>query len=205
MQRVVRVRDPAFCEDQWFAEHGFAVRVTDGRGTPGRGPEWSKTMFGDTLSAPLEDQVEALDAVAAQFADLDRGRVGIRGWSDGGALAAIAVIRSPDVFHAAVSGAAPHDQRLYDTHWRTGACELPVPEVAASGPAGDYEEVEARSAGLRVPGRCSIPPADRSSSGILLPSGRTSRHRSQTNRSQGPSGAASDGPDRSANSRKSDR
>ena len=81
MQRVVRVRDAAFCEDQWFAEHGFAVLVTDGRGTPGRGPEWSKTMFGDTLSAPLEDQVEALDAVAAQFPDLDRGRVGIRGWS----------------------------------------------------------------------------------------------------------------------------
>jgi Prolyl oligopeptidase family/Dipeptidyl peptidase IV (DPP IV) N-terminal region len=51
-------------------------------------------------------------------ADLDRGRVGIRGWSHGGALAAIAVIRRPDVFHAAVSGAAPHDQRLYGTHWR---------------------------------------------------------------------------------------
>jgi dipeptidyl-peptidase-4 len=35
MQRVVRVRDTAFCEDQWFAEHGFAVLVADGRGTPG--------------------------------------------------------------------------------------------------------------------------------------------------------------------------
>jgi dipeptidyl-peptidase-4 len=125
MQRVVRVRDAAFCEDQWFAEHGFAVLVTDGRGTPGRGPEWSKTVFGDTLSAPLEDQVEALDAVAAQFPDLDRGRVGIHGWSYGGALAAIAVIRRPDVFHAAVSGAAPHDQRLYDTHWRERFLGLP--------------------------------------------------------------------------------
>ncbi len=63
MQRVVRARGAAFCEDQWFAEQGFAVLVTDGRGTPGRGPEWSKTVFGDTLSAPLEDQVDALDAV----------------------------------------------------------------------------------------------------------------------------------------------
>jgi dipeptidyl-peptidase 4 len=125
MQRVVRVRDAAFCEDQWFAEQGFAVLVTDGRGTPGRGPEWSKTVFGDTLSGPLEDQVDALDAVAAQFPDLDRGRVGIRGWSYGGALAAIAVIRRPDVFHAAVSGAAPHDQRLYDTHWRERFLGLP--------------------------------------------------------------------------------
>jgi len=35
------------------------------------------------------------------------------------------VIRRPDVFHAAVSGAAPHDQRLYDTHWRERFLGLP--------------------------------------------------------------------------------
>jgi dipeptidyl-peptidase-4 len=69
--------------------------------------------------------VDALDAICAQFPDLDRGRVGIRGWSYGGALAAIAVIRRPDVFHAAISGAAPHDQRLYDTHWRERFLGLP--------------------------------------------------------------------------------
>jgi dipeptidyl-peptidase 4 len=125
MQRVVRARDAAYCEDQWLAEQGFAVLVTDGRGTPGRGPQWSKAVFGDTLSAPLDDQVDALDAICAQLPDLDRGRVGIRGWSYGGALAAIAVIRRPDVFHAAVSGAAPHDQRLYDTHWRERFLGLP--------------------------------------------------------------------------------
>jgi dipeptidyl-peptidase 4 len=125
MQRVVRARDAAFCEDQWLAEQGFAVLVTDGRGTPGRGPQWSKAVIGDTLSAPLDDQVDALDAICSQLPDLDRGRVGIRGWSYGGALAAIAVIRRPDVFHAAVSGAAPHDQRLYDTHWRERFLGLP--------------------------------------------------------------------------------
>ncbi|MGH3171402.1 MAG: prolyl oligopeptidase family serine peptidase, partial [Trebonia sp.] len=124
-QRVVRARGAAFCEDQWFAEQGFAVLVVDGRGTPGRGPEWSKTVFGDTLSAALEDQVDGLKAMAAQFPDLDLSRVGIHGWSYGGALAAIAVIRRPDVFHAAVSGAAPHDQRLYDTHWRERFLGLP--------------------------------------------------------------------------------
>ena len=119
------MRGAAFCEDLWFAEKGFAVLVTDGRGTPARGPEWSKAVFGDTLSAPLDDQVDALEAISVQFPDLDRGRVGIRGWYYGGALAAIAVIRRPDVFHAAVSGAAPHDQRLYDTHWRERFLGLP--------------------------------------------------------------------------------
>jgi dipeptidyl-peptidase 4 len=118
MQRVLRIRSAAFCEDQWFAEQGFAVLVVDGRGTPGRGPAWDKTVHGDTLSAPVEDQADALQAVGERYDDLDLGRVGIRGWSFGGALAAMAVIRRPEVFHAAISGAAPHDQRLYDTHWR---------------------------------------------------------------------------------------
>jgi dipeptidyl-peptidase-4 len=98
-------------------QHGFAVLVADGRGTPGRGPAWEKTVYGDTLSVALDDQVDALESVAERLPDLDLSRVGIRGWSYGGALAAIAVIRRPDVFHAAISGAAPHDQRLYDTHW----------------------------------------------------------------------------------------
>lgn len=124
-QRVVRARDSAFCTDQWFAEQGFAVLVADGRGTPGRGPEWSKAVLGDSFSAALQDQVDALEAVTAQFPELDRSRVGIRGWSYGGALAAIAVLRRPDVFHAAISGAAPHDQRLYDTHWRERFLGLP--------------------------------------------------------------------------------
>jgi len=117
-QLVLRMRTAALCEDQWFAEHGFAVLVVDGRGTPGRGPGWEKTVYGDSLSAPVEDQADALQAVVEEYPDLDLSKVGIRGWSFGGALAAMAVIRRPEVFHAAISGAAPHDQRLYDTHWR---------------------------------------------------------------------------------------
>ena len=118
VQLVMRTSSSFFGEDQWFAEHGFAVLVVDGRGTPGRGPAWDKSVYGDALSAPVEDQADALKAVAEQFPDLDLSKVGIRGWSFGGALAAMAVIRRPDVFHAAISGAAPHDQRLYDTYWR---------------------------------------------------------------------------------------
>jgi dipeptidyl-peptidase-4 len=131
MQRVLRIRSAAFCEEQWFAEHGFAVLVADGRGTPGRGPAWDKTVHGDTLSAPVEDQADALRSVAERFPDLDLDRVAIRGWSFGGALAAMAVIRRPEVFHAAISGAAPHDQRLYDTHWRERFLGLPDENQAA--------------------------------------------------------------------------
>ena len=115
-QRVVAAQG-AFVDPQWFAEQGFAVVVADGRGTPGRGPGWDRAVAGDLAGPVLEDQVAALAAAADRCADLDTGRVAIRGWSFGGYLAALAVLRRPDTFHAAVAGAPVTDWRLYDTHY----------------------------------------------------------------------------------------
>jgi dipeptidyl-peptidase-4 len=106
----------AFLTSQWFADQGFAVVVTDGRGTPGRGSEWERTVLNDLATFPLDDQVDALHA-AAQDHPLDLDRVAIRGWSFGGYLAALAVLRRPDVFHAAIAGAPVTEWRLYDTHY----------------------------------------------------------------------------------------
>jgi dipeptidyl-peptidase 4 len=116
MQRVVAAQG-AYADSQWFAEQGFAVVVADGRGTPGRGPLWDRAVAGDLAGPVLEDQVAALEAAAARCADLDTGRVAIRGWSFGGYLAALAVLRCPQKFHAAVAGAPVTDWRLYDTHY----------------------------------------------------------------------------------------
>ncbi|MDA3031365.1 MAG: prolyl oligopeptidase family serine peptidase [Actinomycetota bacterium] len=107
----------AFVASQWFADQGFAVLVTDNRGTPGRGSVWERAVHGDLATAPLDDQIEALQYVARETAVLDRCRVAIRGWSFGGYLAALAVLRRPDVFHAAIAGAPVTEWRLYDTHY----------------------------------------------------------------------------------------
>jgi dipeptidyl-peptidase 4 len=113
-QRVLATRG-AYLTGQWFADQGFAVVVADGRGTPGRGPAYERAVAGDLAGPVLEDQVAALELAAAQYPDLDTARVGIRGWSFGGYLAALAVLRRPDVFHAAVAGAPVTDWELYDT------------------------------------------------------------------------------------------
>ncbi len=106
----------AYGEDQWIADQGFCVVIADGRGTPGRGPGWDRTVLHDLATPALEDQVAAIEAVAVAYPDdVDATRVGIRGWSFGGYLAALAVLRRPDVFHAAVAGAPVTDWRLYDT------------------------------------------------------------------------------------------
>jgi dipeptidyl-peptidase-4 len=115
-QRVLKSRG-SYLNAQWFAEQGFAVVVADGRGTPARGPEWERAVAGDLAGPVLEDQIQALREAAARYPDLDTRRVAIRGWSFGGFLAALAVLRRPDVFGAAIAGAPVTDWRLYDTHY----------------------------------------------------------------------------------------
>ena len=128
-QRVVAARN-AYLTSQWFADQGFAVVVADGRGTPGRSPAWEKAIRDDLAAVVLQDQVDALQALAEDF-PLDLDRVAIRGWSFGGYLAALAVLRRPDVFHTAVVGAPVTDLRLYDTHYEERYLGLPdeQPEV----------------------------------------------------------------------------
>lgn len=116
-QRVLATRN-AYLTPQWLADQGFAVLIADGRGTPGRGPEWDRAIHHEFAEVTLADQVAALHGVAARYPDdLDLNRVAIRGWSYGGYLSALAVLRRPDVFHAAVAGAPVTDWRLYDTHY----------------------------------------------------------------------------------------
>src|SRR5205807_1493454 len=114
--RVVSARN-AYLTPQWLADQGFAVLVADGRGTPGRGPDWERALHHEFAEVTLADQVDALHAVAQRYPDLDLSRVAIRGWSYGGYLAALAVLRRPDVFRAAVAGAPVTDWRLYDTFY----------------------------------------------------------------------------------------
>ena len=128
-QRVLAAHNPHLTS-QWFADQGFAVVVADGRGTPGRSPAWEKAVRDDLAEVVLQDQVDALHALAEQF-PLDLDRVAIRGWSFGGYLAALGALRRPDVFHAAVVGAPVTDLRLYDTHYQERYLGLPgeQPEV----------------------------------------------------------------------------
>ncbi|MDF3298067.1 S9 family peptidase [Streptomyces tropicalis] len=112
--RVVAAHN-AHLTSQWFADQGFAVVVADGRGTPGRSPAWEKAVHHD-FTVSLDDQIEALQDLATRH-PLDLSRVAIRGWSYGGYLAGLAVLRRPDVFHAGIAGAPVTDWRLYDTHY----------------------------------------------------------------------------------------
>lgn len=116
---------------QWWADQGFAVVTVDNRGTAHVSPRFTHAMYRGFSEVTLEDQVAALQALGARHADLDLTRVAVRGWSYGGYLSALAVLRRPDVFHAAAAGAAPTDFRQYDTAYTERYLGLPQahPEV----------------------------------------------------------------------------
>lgn len=112
--------------NQWLANQGFVVVAVDGRGTPGRGHLWERGIHQDFSKIPLQDQIDALASLGQAHPELDLSRVGISGWSFGGYMAALGVLKRPDVFKAAVAGAPVVDWEYYDTHYTERYLGLPA-------------------------------------------------------------------------------
>ncbi|MBL8796564.1 MAG: S9 family peptidase [Planctomycetia bacterium] len=110
---------------QWIADQGFIVIALDNRGTPNRGRDWERAVYKKFGTVPLDDQVAGLQALGKKYPELDLERVGVYGWSFGGYLSALAVLKRPDVFHAAVAGAPVTDWEDYDTHYTERYLGLP--------------------------------------------------------------------------------
>jgi dipeptidyl-peptidase 4 len=116
---------------QWLADRGFVVVSIDGRGTPRRGRAFERAIRDDLAGPPLADQIAGLQALAKELPELDLARVGITGWSYGGFMSAVAVLRRPDVFKAGVAGAPVVDWRDYDTFYTERYLGLPQSAAAA--------------------------------------------------------------------------
>lgn len=125
---TVRANANSYATDQWIADHGFLVLRADNRGTPLRGRDWERAIFGKFADVPLDDQIAALQAWSEFEPAIDLKRVGMMGHSFGGFLASLAVLRRPDVFKAAVAGAPVVDWRNYDTGYTERYLGVPPPE-----------------------------------------------------------------------------
>ncbi|HWS38926.1 MAG TPA: prolyl oligopeptidase family serine peptidase [Actinoplanes sp.] len=96
--------DPAtWASRQRWADSGFAVVSIDARGTPGVAPSFEKAVHRRLADVVLADQVDALHALHGKHPDLDLDRVAVHGHGLGGWLAAMAVLKRPEVFHRAVA------------------------------------------------------------------------------------------------------
>ena len=129
--KLVHDTPSSFIDDQCLANQGYIVVTLDGRGTPGRNHDFERAIKGNLIDAPLQDQVDGLQALGKRFPELDLSRTGVYGWSFGGYFTAMATIRRPDVFKVGVAGAPPVDFADYDTAYTERY--LGVPKADAEG------------------------------------------------------------------------
>lgn len=100
--------------ESYMADRGYLFVIVDGRGTGYRGSAFEKCTYlklGDTES---HDQAEAA-AWLGTLPYVDKGRIGIWGWSFGGFNTLMAMSEGRGLFKAGVAVAAPTDWRFYDT------------------------------------------------------------------------------------------
>jgi dipeptidyl-peptidase-4 len=100
--------------DEILSRKGFAIFAVDNRGTPGRDRKFQTAIRHEFGAIELKDQLTALDQLLAQYPQLDKDRVAIWGWSNGGSMTLYAMTHS-DRFRAGVAVAPVTDQLNYDS------------------------------------------------------------------------------------------
>lgn len=108
------LKEPTNPFDEILARKGFAVFSVDNRGTPGRDRKFQTAIRHEFGAIELKDQLMALDQLLAQYPQLDKDRLAIWGWSNGGSMTLYAMTHS-DRFRAGVAVAPVTNQINYDS------------------------------------------------------------------------------------------
>lgn len=110
---------------QMLAQQGYIVCSIDNRGTPApRGRQWRKSIYRDLGYLGPQDQAEALKNIR-QWNFIDSSRVGIWGWSGGGASTLQAMFRYPELYHVGMCVSPVTDQHNYDNIYTERYMGLP--------------------------------------------------------------------------------
>ena len=120
----------------WYhllAQEGYVVVCFDGRGTGGRGSAFKKQTYRDLGRMECDDAIEAARWFGKQ-SWVDADRLGIWGWSFGGYLSSLAILKGNDVFKTAIAVAPVMTWRYYDNIYTERFLALP------DGNAAGYDE-----------------------------------------------------------------
>jgi dipeptidyl-peptidase-4 len=101
---------------QYLAQQGYVVFTVDNRGSAFRGREFEGALYRRMGTVEIEDQVRGVEFLRT-LPFVDGTRIGVFGWSYGGYMALMSMVKAPGHFAAGVSGAPVTDWRLYDTHY----------------------------------------------------------------------------------------
>lgn len=99
---------------QMLAQQGYIVACVDNRGTGGRGEAFKKMTYLNLGKYETIDQIEAAKYLGG-LPYTDASRIGIFGWSYGGYMSSLSLLKGNDVFKAAIAVAPVTSWRWYDT------------------------------------------------------------------------------------------
>ena len=99
---------------QYLAQQGYLVLKLDNRGMAGRGLEFEAQLHKRMGTIEVDDQAAAVEQLAAG-GEADTARVGVYGWSYGGYMTVMSMLRRPELFRVGVAGAPVSDWDGYDT------------------------------------------------------------------------------------------
>jgi len=99
---------------QMLAQQGFVVASVDNRGTGGRGEHFKKMTYLQLGKYETIDQIQAAKYLGS-LSYTDPKRIGIFGWSYGGYMSSLAILKGADVFKAAIAVAPITNWKWYDT------------------------------------------------------------------------------------------
>ncbi len=115
---------------QYLAQRGFLVLKVDNRGSANRGLAFEAFLNRCMGTVEVEDQAEAIHWLAANRPDVDLEKVGIYGWSYGGYMTLMCMLREPGLFKVGVAGAPVTDWDGYDTGYTERYMGTPVSNSA---------------------------------------------------------------------------
>jgi dipeptidyl-peptidase-4 len=111
-------------------QHGYIVMSVDNRGTRvPRGRAWRKIIYRQVGILASSDQAAAVRAIIATRDYVDLERIGVWGWSGGGAMTLNAMFRYPDLYKTGMSVAPVTNQRLYNSIYQERYMGLPEDNV----------------------------------------------------------------------------
>lgn len=101
---------------QYLAQQGYVVLKVDNRGSANRGLRFEAALANDMGRVEVADQVAGVRWLSER-PYVDGGRVGITGWSYGGFMTLMSMLREPSIFSVGVAGAPVTHWDGYDTHY----------------------------------------------------------------------------------------
>ena len=99
---------------QMLTQQGYIVACVDNRGTGARGAEFKKCTYQQLGKLETEDQIQA-NRYLANLPYVDGSRIGIFGWSYGGYMSSLCLLKGADEFKMAIAVAPVTNWRYYDS------------------------------------------------------------------------------------------